>query len=212
MAFSTQCTSCHLHILLVEYLRDIAGCQVVTGHLQRVEPDTHRIVGTHHVHLAHTRDTAETWLDVDLRIVGQERTVEGAVRTIDRELLDVRCLTFSHSESTLHYVAWQTPLYSGSTVLYVHHRHIGVSALTEEDTDRGSTVVGGCRRHVHHALDTIDGFLKRHDDTLLHRLGIGTSIAGHDAHDGWGNLRELFQGELTESDDTHQNHQYGDDS
>ena len=127
-------------------------------------------------------------------------------------MLDVRCLTFSHSESTLHHITWQTSLYSGSTVLYVHHRHIGVSALTEEDTDRGGTVVGGCRRHVHHTLDTIDGFLKGHDNAFLHRLGIGTSIAGHDAHDGWGNLRELFQGELTESDDTHQNHQYGDDS
>ena len=158
--------------------------------------------------MTYTGDTAQARLDVDLRIVGQEGTVEGAVWTVDGNLLDVGCLAFAHGKSALHHITRQTALYGGGTVLYVDHRHIGIGALTEEDTDGAGTVVGGVGGHVHHTLDTVDGFFEGYDDTFLHRLGIGAGIAGHDADGGRGYLRELLEGELAQSDDADKHHQY----
>ena len=212
LALGTQRTRRHFHVLFTQHLIDVGRCQSVAGHLLRVEPDAHRVVSTHHVHLSHSGNTAQARLDVDLRIVGQERAVEGAVRTIDRQLLDVRRLSLTHSDTTLHHIARQSSLHGGGTVLHVHHRHIGVCALTEEDANGGSAVVRGRRGHIHHTLHTVDGLLERHDDTLLHRLGVGTGIAGHHAHRRRGNLRELLQCQTAQSDDAHQHHQHRNDS
>ena len=208
VALGAQRTCGHLHVLFVQHLGDVGRRQSVLRHLQRVEPDAHRVVGTHHVNLAHAGYSAQTRLNINLCVVGQKGTVESAVGTVNGHLLDVAGLTLSHRQSALHHVTRQSALHGGGTVLNVHHRHVGVGTLTEEDTYRGSTIVRGARRHIHHTLHAVDGFLQRHHHALLHRLGIGTGIRGHDSHRGWCYLRKLLQRQPAQSDDAHQHHQH----
>ena len=176
LALSAQRTCGHLNVLLVEHLCHIGWRQPIAGHLQRVEPDAHGVVGPHHVHFANTWDTTQTWFDVDFCIVGQKRTVEGRVWAVDGYLLDVGGLAFADGDTTLYDVARQTTLYGGGTVLYIYHRHIGVCALTEEDADAGGAVVRGRRCHVHHTLYTVDGLFQGYDDTLLYGLSVSACV------------------------------------
>ena len=216
MTLSAQRTRSHLNVLLVQHVGHVGRCQSVACHLQRVQPDAHRVVGTHHVHLTYARNTAQSRfdvnLDVNLRIVSQERTVERRVRTIDSYLLDVRGLALAYRQTALHHVAGQSALHGGGTVLHVHHCHVRVGALTEEDTYRGRTVVRCRRRHVHHAFHAVDGLFQGNDDALLYSLGIGACIACHDAYRRWCYFRELLQRQTSQSDDADQHHQHADDS
>ena len=145
-------------------------------------------------------------------IVGKESTVESAVGTIHRELLDVARLSLAHREAAFHHIAGQSSLHSGGTVLHIHHGHVGVGSLTEEHRDRRASGVGCRRRHIHHALHTVDGLLEGHHHTPLHRLGIGTRVVGVDTHSGWRDLRKLLQSEACEADDAQEHHQHGDDA
>ena len=172
---------------------DIGGCQPVTGHLLGVEPNTHGIVGTDDVHLAHTGNTAQAGLNVNLRIVGQKGAVERIVVTVERDLLDVRRLSLAYGQTTLHHIAGQSSLDGGGTILHIHHRHVGIGTLPEENADAGTTRIRSRRRHIHHALHTVDGFLKGHHNALLHRLGIGSRIAGHQSDGRRRNLWKLLQ-------------------
>ena len=183
------------HVLLVEHSADVGWRQPVVSHLLRVEPDAHGVVGADDIDLAHAGNAAQSGFDVYLGVVGQEVAVEGVVGAVERQLLDVAGLALAHGQAALHHVAGQSALYGGGTVLHVDHGHVGVGALTEEDLDGGTAGVGSLRRHVHHALDAVDGFLQWDDDALLHGLGVGARIAGHDAHRWRCYLRELLQGQ-----------------
>ena len=208
----TQRSGGRLHVLLIEHLVHIGRSDAIAGHLLWVEPDTHRVVGADDVDVAHPRDTRESRFDIDFRVVGQESAVESAVGTIHRELLDVARLSLAHRESAFHHIAWQPALHGGGTVLHIHHGHVGVGTLSEEDGDRRAARVGCRRRHIHHALHAVDGLLEGHHHTSLHRLGIGARIVGVDANGGRRNLGKLLQRKACEADDAQEHHQHGDDA
>ena len=160
-----------------------------------------------HIYFANSHDTRQLRLDINLRIIGEKAAVEHIIRTIYGELLDIAGLTFTNCQAALHYVAWQASLHGGHTILYIHHGHIGICALTEEYCNAGSTGIRRARRHIHHALHSVDGFLQRHNDALLHGFGVCSRIAAHDAHRGRSYLGKLFKRQTRQSDASHYHNQ-----
>ena len=78
----TQCTCRCLHILLVEYLSDVCRHQSVSGHLIGIQPDTQRIIRSHHIDLTDTRYTRQTGFNIDFQIIDEEFLVITVIRTV----------------------------------------------------------------------------------------------------------------------------------
>ena len=186
-------------VLLREYIIYIRRHEAIRSHLERVEPDAHTVACSPDVYLAHTRHSRETRLDVNLHVVRQEVRIVSIRWAVKREALDVARLTFTNRHTASRYIRRQLSLRRSHTVLHVHHRHIGIRALLEENADAARTGVSGRRGHIHHVLHAIQALFKRNDDALLHRFGIGTSIVGSHAYRWWSNLWELLDRQMQEA-------------
>ena len=68
-----------LYVLLVDCRCNIRDSQTELGKAVRVHPDTHRIVGTEHLYLAHATDTLDRIEEVERCIVLHEGAVIGAI-------------------------------------------------------------------------------------------------------------------------------------
>ena len=175
----TERTRGGLDVLFGQNAGDVGGHQAVLFHHLRLQPDAHR-VGLHarRHHVAHALYTLDGRNDVDVRIVGQELVVVASVAR-QGEHHHLRGLTLHHRDTNLRHLSGQQGLSLLHAVLYVDGTHVGVHALTEEDAQTGRSA--GCRRRdVVHALHTVDTLFQRHEHGVLHRLGIGTRIAGED--------------------------------
>lgn len=62
---------------------------------------------------------------------------------------------------------------------------------------------------VAHVLHTVDGFLQRDNDRLLHRFGIGTGIRSRYLHRGRRNVWILLHRQPRQGYDAQQNNNYG---
>ena len=172
-----------LDVLLRQGGGNIRRDKFILGHDVRPEPDTHPIVAAAHVDVAHARDAGDRRDQVDLDVVGDEDAVVGAVRTVERDLLQHVGLALAHRHA--HFVDFRRQLSRGArhAVLHVDRRHVRIGPLLEIHADGGTAAVGGGRLHVSHVLDAVDGFFQGHDDAALHGLRVGARVVGHD-HDG----------------------------
>ena len=69
----------HLHVLCADGRLDVHRRQVVLVQLDRVEPDTHGVLGAEHLEVAHTFGTGDRVLHVGNDVVGQVVLVHAAV-------------------------------------------------------------------------------------------------------------------------------------
>ena len=130
---STQRSCGCFQILLIEHTSHICRNQSILSHLVGIQPNAHGIVGTNHIHIAHSWNSGETRFYIDFRVIGEETTVKTPIGTVQRDLLDVAGLAFSHRDTSTSHSAWQSSLHRCNSVLHIHHCHVGVGALTEKD-------------------------------------------------------------------------------
>ena len=95
----TELSGSRFNILFSQYSRNIRRNQLVLCHHIRFQPDTHRVVLTHHVGITHTFYTLYFRNQVDLRIVFDKLDVVLIFRIVQREDQQHRVLTFLSSHT-----------------------------------------------------------------------------------------------------------------
>ena len=76
-----QCTDGSLDVLCLQDVLNVLRHQVIMRHAPRIEPDTHGKGIAKYIHFTNTLDALQARLDVDIKIVGDEITLEAVVRT-----------------------------------------------------------------------------------------------------------------------------------
>ena len=116
-------------------------------------------------------------------------------------------LAFLRTHTDACYLSREQPLGTRHTVLHVHRGHVRIRPLLEIHRDRGRAAVCSRGRHVDHVLHAVDVLFERHDDALLHRLGVRAGIGRRDHHGGRGDVRILLHGQREERDQPHDDDQ-----
>ena len=201
VALLTKLTRCSLDVLLGQHAADVRGHQVVLLHHVGLQPDAHRVgLHTGALHVAHALDTLDGRNNIDIVIVRQELVVVAPVAG-QGEHHHLRGLALHHRHADARHLGRQQRLCLLHAVLHVHGAHVGVHALAEEDADAGRAA-GGRRAHVVHAFHTVDALLQGCQHGVLHRLGVGTRIAGEDHDGGRRNIGILLNGQRGQADET----------
>ncbi len=138
----TERTRSSLHVLFSQHVRYIVRHQLILCHYIRLQPDTHRIIGTQYVGITDPRYTLYFRNQVDLCIVFQKFLVVTVFRIINGKNNQHGVLTFLGSHTDLRYFGRQQTLCHRHTVLNVYCCHIRVGSLFEIYGDIGRTVIG----------------------------------------------------------------------
>ena len=198
-----ECTRSCLNVLLGQHTADVRGHQVVLLHHVGLQPDAHGVgLHTWRLHVAHTLNTLDGRNDIDIVIVGEELVVVASVAG-EGEHHHLRGLALHDRHTNLSHLSRQQGLSLRNAVLHVDSTHVGIHALTEKNGDLCRTRRGR-RRDIVHAFHTVDALFKRRDDRVLHRLGIGTRIAGPYNHGRRCNIGILLNRQREQSDETQQ--------
>ena len=205
----TELTGGGLDVLLGQHGGYIGRHQSVLCHHVGFEPDTHRVVGSHYVGIAHTRDTLYQRDYVDFGVVLEELEAIPVVGAVKREYHQHTGLSLLGNHTHLRYLGRQQVQGFRHPVLHIHGSHIGVGTLFEIYGDGGRTCVGGGRRHVHHVFHTVDRLLQGSDYTVQDSLGIGTRIGCRDLYRRRCNIGVLRDGQKYKSDKTQYDHEDG---
>ncbi len=132
-----ELTRSGLDVLLRQHRRDVGRHQAVVLHLDWVEPNTHSIVLIANsrtlTHAVHTLDGRH---EVDIGIVVEELVIVSLI-SLERHKQHSGRLPFEHHHAGLRHLRREQRLGLRHTVLHVHLRHIGVSALLEVDGNLG---------------------------------------------------------------------------
>ena len=150
--------------------------QAVLSHHIGLQPNTHRVVGTHHHRVAHAGDTLDLGNDIDVGIVLEELDIITVVGAEERETEQHTRLPLLGRHADLSHFRRQQPQRLRDTVLHIDGCHVGIGSLLEIHLDRGIAGIGRRRSHVHHVLDTVDLLLERSDHAVEHGLRIGSLI------------------------------------
>ena len=120
-------------VLLGKDARDVGRHEVVLGHLLGIEPNTHGVVGTHHVGITHTLHTLNLRDEVNLCVVLNEGIVVFILLVHDGEDNQHGGLALLRDDTHAGNFGGQEALGLADAVLHVHGSHIRVSALLEGD-------------------------------------------------------------------------------
>ena len=177
---AATCTFCWAMAVTTSMAAEVERRQLVG-----VEPGPQAVVALAEVgDVGHAGQPAQFVLDVDRGVVAQEEAVVAVVRRdqvhdhqrVGRHLLDVDALV-------LH--QWRDDRQGQrDAVLHQHLGHVRVHAQLEGHGQGVGAVVGGLRRHVHHALDAADLLLDGGGHRVAHGLGVGPGIERRHQHRG----------------------------
>ncbi len=172
-----------LNVLLADGIGDVACGKTAFGGLLRVDPDAHRIIAAaEYLHLTDARDTGDTVLDVQNRIVAQIVHVIPAIGRDDMD--DERQVgrALGGRDAKRAHLFRQARFSLRNTVLHQLLGLIGIGAEREGDRQRHDAIGGRLALHVEHALDAVDLFFKRRGDGFGNDGRVGARIlrANHD--------------------------------
>ena len=160
----TKLSRSSFDVLFGQGIGDIGRNQVILSHDIRLQPDTHRVILSHHSGITHTFHTLKFRNQVDLGVVFHKLNVILVFRIVQREDQQHRVLTFLGCDTDFGNFGRQQTLCHRNTVLNVDRSHIRVGTLVEVHTDFGRTVVCRTRLNIHHVLYTIDLVFQRCND------------------------------------------------
>ena len=189
-------------VLLVDGGRNFIRGDVVHTHHVGFEPDTHTIDVTEQLGTTHARDTADSGYDIDVQVVRDELLVKSVVGALQAENLQdgVHALGDGHTLGG-HHTGQQTQS-AVHTVLHIRGGLVGIGTLLEIDVDFRTPVGTGGGGHVQHVFHTVHLLLNRHDDRLLHRVGVSTAVVGRDNHHGRGDIGVLLDRQREDAEQT----------
>ena len=164
---------------------------MVFRHLLWVEPNTHRVVGTHHIGITNTLYTLNLRNDVNLCIVFDEGRIIAVFHIGNRENHQHRVLTLLGNHTDLCNFRRQKALCLCYTILNVDGSHIRIGTHLKGYLNGGRARIGCSRCHVVHVFYTIDLLFKRSDHGVQHGLRICTRISGAHLHSRWCDVRIL---------------------
>ena len=194
--------------LAVDGGEHVVRSQAVLRHHIRFHPDAQRIRIAQRVHIAHTRDTLQTRLDIDVHVVGNKLAVILAVGAPNGQNAQDVVLLFLYRYAHFRHLRRKQRRGLGYAVLHVHCRHVGVGALLEEYRDLHVARGAGFRRHVRHVGYAVDTLFQRLNDRLHDCGRICTGVVCGDTHLRRRNVRILFDRQRLHADEAHQ----GDDN
>ena len=106
----TELSGSGFQVLFGQYSGNVARNQLVLRHYIRLQPDTHRVVLTHHTGITHTLYTLDFRNQVDFRVVFNELDVVFVFFIVQRENQQHGVLTFLGSHTDLGYFGRQQTL------------------------------------------------------------------------------------------------------
>ena len=194
--------------LAVDSRCHIVRCQTVLRHHVRLQPDTQGVGVTQIDHLAHTRDTHHTGLDIDVYIVGYKIGVVPAVGRLESSDLQNTVLHLGHRHTGLKDCGWQERLCLRHAVLHVDGGHIRIGALLEINHNGHIAGRGGGGVHIGHIFHAVDLLLEGLDHGFHHSVGVRAAIRCRYLHAGRRNVRILLHRESLQADKADQHDHY----
>ena len=204
----TQSADGSLHVLSTQGVDDVFRIQLVLRHLLRVHPDTHAVDFAHQLDIAHTGYALQTWLHVDIEIVGDEGIVVAVVGALQGNDAQHALLLLLHLHAQIEHLRGQVALGLLHTVLDADLCQVWVGSRSESNVDGGHAAAGGRRGDILHAFHTVDGLLKGCDHTFHHRLGTGSGVLRADGDNGRSNVWKLLHGQTEITHDASQQNEH----
>ena len=192
IALLTELARSRFNILFSQCSRNIRRHQFIFGHYIRFQPNTHRVIGTHHHRLTNARHTFYLRHNIDIGVVFQEFLIVPVIIAIQSETHQHTGLAFLCDDTHLSNLSREKTLSLSHTVLDIDRRHIGIHPLFKINRNRCTTSISSSGGHIIHVLHTIDLLLKRSNYAVQYSLSISTLIR-RTYTDCWrGNIRILF--------------------
>ena len=132
---STQGTRGSNEALTANGSKHVVWLQAILCHHVWLHPDAQRIRVTKRHHVAHTRDTHQAWLQVDVDVVSHEVIVILAIHAPQGTNLQDVALHLEHLHTHFRHLRRQQSSGTRHTVLHVHSRDVRVGALLEINYD-----------------------------------------------------------------------------
>jgi len=188
---AAQLSGGHLYVLRADGGFNVHRGQVVFVQLGRVEPDTHGVLGTEHLEVAHTFGTGNRVLHVGDDVVRQVVLVHAAVfghHADDHQEVFNR---LGHTDTLLLNLLRQQWGRQVELVLYLNLSGVRVCTLLEGGGDAHAAVGVAFRRHISQVVNTVELLLDHLNHGVLHGLRRSARV-GHGDRDGrWRNARVL---------------------
>jgi hypothetical protein len=165
--------------------------QVELVQLGRVEPDTHRILGTEDLEVTDTGGPRDRVLHVRHDVVGQVVLGHAAVTRhhADHQQEVFHCL--GDADTLLLNFLRQQRGGQVQLVLNLDLRGVGVGALLEGRSDGHAAVGVTFRRHITQVVDTVELLLDHLDHGVLHGLRRRAWVGHLNRNGRWRNARVL---------------------
>ena len=170
----------HLGVLCFQRANNIHWRQLEVIQFVRVHPDTHRVLGTEQLNVAHAASTADGVLHVGRNVVGNIVLVHGAVGVDNTNNHQEAAGGFFNADTLLLNFLRQKRCRQSELVLYLYLSDIRIGTGFEGQGNgcgTGGVAVGG---HVHQVIDTVHVLFDNLSDSVLHRFGVSTGIHGRD--------------------------------
>ena len=191
---------------------DVQNRQPIGLELVRIQPDPHAVrSGTEDRYLTDSGQTRDGTLQIDDRVIAQERFIEAIVvriqafdqQDIGADLLDVDSLGAD--------LLRQLRQRAVDRVLHQSHSDVEVGADGKGNGERVAAVAAAGGLHVDRILDAVDALLDGNADGVRHRFGAGAGIAGAHLNRGRDDLRILGHRQVIKADGAQQDRDDGDD-
>ncbi len=207
---TAKLTGRYLGVLRFQRAYHIDRRQLEVVQLVRVEPDTHRVLGTEELHVAHARGTADRIFNVRARVVRDIFLLHRAVGVDKAQHHQERAGGFLDAHALLLNFLRQQRHGELQFVLHLYLRDVRVGAGFERQRDlhRPRGVAGG--GHVHQAIDTVHVLFDNLRHGILHRFRIRARVGCVNRHRWRRNRRILRNGQFHNGQATCQHDDDGD--
>ena len=175
----------NLHVLLAQRAEHITGRQPTRGKPGGVEPQAHGIASlAEDDDVPHPRHALDRITHVEVEIVADELVRVPVVAAEHADSAHEPGRQLADADAVGAHVGRHTAQHRVHAVLHVDCREVGIARHVECHRNRRHTGVGRRGGDVGHALDAVDGLLKRRRHRALDRLRIGAGVERRHRHRG----------------------------
>ena len=200
-----QRTGGNLRILRSNGASNIGKRQVITLQLLRINPNTHRPLGSKHLHRAYAFQALQVGNDIALGIIGHIRHAD-IIRRQHHHHQEVR-LRFGYRHPVLLHRRRQRRQNLGQLVLHIHLRHILVGAGRKGQRHAARTAGIGRRLGVIQPLNAVHIPFNHSQHAVFHHLRRRTRISRRQGNSRCGHRRILRDRQFADTQQPRQNNE-----
>ena len=185
-----------LQILFFDRVDHVRNRQIELGKFIGVEPNAHRIIRTEYLNIAHAVDALYFVQKINVGVVLHKCAIISTIGRIDRNHVRHIIRRFASGHALRLNVRRQRRICDRHVVLHLDRVHIAVGADLKNHAQTVSTGIVGVRRHIIHALRSVDLLFNDLRNRLIDHVGIGAGVSGRNRNGRRRNLRVLSDRQL----------------